>query len=339
MDTSVKGPDRPGSPVQELFFQTRSLQTRFRQIKPGDPTEEGEVQKIREEAQRILTETTPLLTAGSVPKKWEKELHTIRDLCTSISESSTLKSCHLREQALRTSFSLLTNRMRGKIDQGWASRFETDILAPAVAAEEQLDILERQVAETLKAPPSVVEGDRRLILMRRIHEDRFILAELSKKIEESIADNTERVLRERGSQDLAIKDAFRRGEGAAVASLLNAWNADTKLFIRDPKEGPQMKTEATKCCEQLFQSSLRDPSSVVVFEKNEGGAAEWYIRGPVKEGPPGHEKFVQKEFKLRELVAQADFSQIQMSEEEYKRYAELGFVFPPDAFEQRLRGR
>ena len=301
-----------GAVITDLTHRAQALQSRFKKIEPG--TGGSAVEKIAKEAKAILAEASAL--SSSVDEKHMEHLLAVQALCTPIVESANVIRLASQEQKIRTA--LLAQTMVFK-----KSPFDERQLESLIPLCGQLDEMLDRVYLMDPKDPLVTDLRRQLIA------DRTVVAQLSRDAEKKRYQEIERRECEKQKSDPAYKprlefDAFTEGAGENVVSWLSS---DADIWTRDVKAGPQMKTEETKCCEEIVHALLTDESSVTITEKQEGGRSQFYRQ----------EKTEIVEYKLDELMSSADFSQIQLGDEDFERYAQYDFsAFKPDADEAKL---
>ncbi len=314
--------ERSGAAITDLTHRAQALQSKFKKIEPG--TGGSAVEKIAKEAKAILAEASAL--SSSVDEKHMEHLLAVQALCTPIVESANVIRLASQEQKIRTA--LLAQTMVFK-----KSPFDERQLESLIPLCGQLDEMLDRVYLMDPKDPLVTDLRRQLIA------DRTVVAQLSRDAEKKRYQEIERRECEKQKADPAYKprlefDAFTEGAGENVVSWLSS---DADIWTRDVKAGPQMKTEETKCCEEIVHALLTDESSVTITEKQEGGRSQFYVSFPRKTIDHGQEKTEIVEYKLDELMNSADFSQIQLGDEDFERYAQYDFsAFKPDADEARL---
>jgi hypothetical protein len=298
----------------------KALKSRYKLIKSG--TEDSEILKIAEESRKILN-----------------QIESSYALATS-DQMEKLKSMHLAVTKLYQSSDGLKAR-------------ERELHVELVATQERL----RQEPYDEKRRDALIQLETRLselmtkgesagsaTLTRHLQKDQTLLAQLTKEFEAQRHQHTVRSeLRQAGIvpgyKPRIGYEAFRQGEGGTVVSGVRA--GDVSLVTRDPKFGPQARTKETLYCQEIVQALLRGSENVTVTEKSTGGEPELYVAFQhTVIGQDGEEKKEDIEMKLDDLMKEANFAQIRLTDEEFKRYeqcvSEGSVVFGSDASEQKF---
>lgn len=320
-----------GPSLKELSKQAKALGGHFKQIKPGDESEA--VQRVAEEAKEVLSQLAALQAAHPGDKKIEKKIGAIRKLFEPILQAdearnreTVLRNLEEKEVGVRTNI-VMANRFFQS--EGGGTDFSKYASRDPGA---QLDVLKEEVDKLMQLPPPLTKDDSRLVLARKILEDKRFLAEFTNDIAKRQFQAYEQKEREKeeasgGAYKARLGwKAFAAGAGGALVAQLRAM--DPQLTTRDILEGPLEQTKHTKYCDEIVHALLIDPDKVVVTEKEVGGNKKYYIKLSNEEGDG---------IELGVLLADANFSQIHMSKDELTAYAgSPSLMFKPYADDAKL---
>lgn len=289
----------PEPPVlSSLAQRLSSAHNRFKQIKSG--AQESEIKEIQQCAQDIFQGSLVGSSPG-VADVHMAEAQMIADHAKKLYQAAEampefLKSYHTMQADIE---SVQQQLKTPTPDKETLTRLEQEIEALAAKVDE------------LEQHPVVESADQFRDDFReakeKIAEGKKALAILTQAYRSAVA--------KEASQALPPEERELEAVHHGLEENIKLWfETATPLFRSDLAQGPMNKTEETRRCEEIADAILNHPELVTVEEKVEEGVTNYYItlkRQGVDLGT-GQEVTKAEVYKVRDLIAGADFSQIHL---------------------------